>query len=248
MGSGRTSRAIVIGFACRLAFQLSAMKRAAHTVGGAALFHKCRWDEIQPFSFSGLKRRRPRMAAAAMPNNAIIGGAGTSVPLLVDEEVPLELDELDEDELLLDDEDDELVLLVISPEVELLPEDEDELELEDDEPLLPDVLAPGSTGSPPPEELELLDEELEEDDEEELDEELELPPVVLDTAPVELDTAPVELDTAPVELDTAPVELETLPELLDTAPVLDETAPVELDTLPDVVDEVLEIPPVLVET
>ena len=41
--------------------------------------------------------RRPRIAAAAKPNSAIIGGAGTSVPLLLPE-----VDELVEDEVELD--------------------------------------------------------------------------------------------------------------------------------------------------
>lgn len=74
--------------------------------------------------------RRLRIAAAARPNSAIIGGAGTSWPPLVlpldeDDEELLLLLELDEDELLLPDEDelledeDEelLVLLVMSPEL-----------------------------------------------------------------------------------------------------------------------------------
>ena len=46
--------------------------------------------------------RRPRIAAAAMPNSAIIGGAGTSVPLLLPE-----VDELVEDEDEGEDEDEE---------------------------------------------------------------------------------------------------------------------------------------------
>ena len=79
------------------------------------------------------KRRRPRIAAAAKPNSAIIGGAGTSVPLLVplpelveedvDDEVELEVDVLlevdvdDDVEVELDVlvEEDELVLVVMLP-------------------------------------------------------------------------------------------------------------------------------------
>ena len=75
--------------------------------------------------------RRVRIAAAARPNSAIIGGAGTSWPPLVlpldEDDEELLLLELDEDELLLPDEDellededeDEelLVLLVMSPEL-----------------------------------------------------------------------------------------------------------------------------------
>ena len=52
--------------------------------------------------------RRPRIAAAAIPNSAIIGGAGTSVPLLLPElEVELELDVLVEEELEVEVEDDD---------------------------------------------------------------------------------------------------------------------------------------------
>jgi hypothetical protein len=82
-------------------------------------------------SLPGRCLRRVRIAAAARPNSAIIGGAGTSWPPLVlplDEDEELLLLELDDDELLpdeepdelLDDEDDDeelLVLLVISPEL-----------------------------------------------------------------------------------------------------------------------------------
>ena len=67
--------------------------------------------------------RRPRIAAAAMPNSAIIGGAGTSVPLLLPEvdelvededEVELDVEVEDDVEVELDVlvEDDELVLVV----------------------------------------------------------------------------------------------------------------------------------------
>ncbi|QYU67620.1 hypothetical protein J4558_22375 [Leptolyngbya sp. 15MV] len=76
---------------------------------------------------------RPSTAAAAAPNRISIGGAGTGVPLLPPEDEVLPLD----DELLLDDEelddvdDEELVLLVMLPEleplVEIPPDDEDEL-------------------------------------------------------------------------------------------------------------------------
>lgn len=79
-------------------------------------------------SLPGRCLRRLRIAAAARPNSAIIGGAGTSWPPLVlpldeDDEELLLLLELDDDELLLLDEDelleDEelLVLLVMSPEL-----------------------------------------------------------------------------------------------------------------------------------
>ncbi|MEO9491266.1 MAG: hypothetical protein ABJG26_06535, partial [Marinomonas sp.] len=82
---------------------------------------------------------RPRIAAIANPNSAIIGGAGTSVPLLVPV-VPLEplVDDVDVEELVLDDVE-ELVLLV-TPEVEpplLLDE-----ELDDEPELLLELVAP----------------------------------------------------------------------------------------------------------
>ena len=71
----------------------------------------------------GRSLRRVRIAAAARPNSAIIGGAGTSCP-------PLDPDEPDEPDE--DDEDDELLLLELDED-----EDEDEL-LPLDEPLLPE--------------------------------------------------------------------------------------------------------------
>jgi hypothetical protein len=77
---------------------------------------------------------RPRIAAAAAPNRIIIGGAGTGVPLLPDvPELPDE--ELLEDELLDEDDDDELelVLLVMLPELEPLVEMPLEEELPDEE-------------------------------------------------------------------------------------------------------------------
>ena len=80
--------------------------------------------------------RRPRIAVAAKPNSAIIGGAGTSVPLLlpevdelVDDEVELDVEVEDEVELDVLVEDELLVLVVTLPldvetspvEVETLP-------------------------------------------------------------------------------------------------------------------------------
>ena len=58
--------------------------------------------------------RRPRIAAAAKPNSAIIGGAGTSVPLLLPE-----VDELVDDEVELDVEVEEEVELDVLVEDEL---------------------------------------------------------------------------------------------------------------------------------
>lgn len=84
----------------------------------------------------GRSLRRVRIAAAARPNSAIIGGAGTSWP-------PLEPDD-DEDELLLDelDEDEELLLLPVDPvDVPVELDDEEELD-EDDEELVLLVMSP----------------------------------------------------------------------------------------------------------
>ena len=86
-------------------------------------------------SWASLRRRST--AAAARPNSAIIGGAGTSVPLVepdVLELVELELLVLEELEVLeLDEvelEVEELVLEVMFPEVEVLVETSPELLLE----------------------------------------------------------------------------------------------------------------------
>ena len=175
------------------------------------------------------------MAAAAIPNRIIIGGAGTSVPLLVLLEV-LEL---------------ELVELLEEVELEVL-------ELVDE---LLELLVLDDTS--PLEELDVLvtsplELELEEDEEElELDEELELE---LETSPevdVELLTSPEEEEvdvelTCPVEVDTSPVLVDVEVDVL-TWPVEVETSPVELLTSPvdvvevtEPVDELDELPPLLV--
>lgn len=60
----------------------------------AALF-QFHLREVYASGFSGPNFLRPRIAAAASPNRIIIGGAGTSVPpLLLDEELEPEEDEL----------------------------------------------------------------------------------------------------------------------------------------------------------
>ena len=82
--------------------------------------------------------RRPRIAAAAKPNSAIIGGAGTSVPLLlpevdelVDDEVELDVEVEDEVELDVLVEDELLVLVVTLPlEVETSPVEVETLPVE----------------------------------------------------------------------------------------------------------------------
>ena len=71
-------------------------------------------------------RRRPTSTAAAAPNNSIIGGAGTSVPLevlpvevlpeLVDVDVEVDVEELVLDEV------EELVLVETLPDVLVLDE------------------------------------------------------------------------------------------------------------------------------
>lgn len=102
------------------------------------------------------RRRRATRAAAAAPNSRTIGGAGTGVPPVDEDELPPE-DELEEEELELD----ELELLL-----DVLPEE-------------PKLLEPPVA----PELVELLDEE-EEDEEALLDEaELELPPELPELPP-----------------------------------------------------------------
>lgn len=121
-----------------------------------------------------LNLRRPRIAAAAAPNKMVIGGAGTSVPLLVPpeelDELLEPLEELEDEELELDEDElldeEELVLLVILPELlplvdmplvlppELEELDEDELEeLDDDELLDEEPLLEEEPLLDPPEEV-----------------------------------------------------------------------------------------------
>jgi hypothetical protein len=71
-------------------------------------------------------RRRTTKAAAAAPNRSTIGGPGTSIPLLVDELVELEVDEALDVELELD------VLLEVAPLDVLveLPKLDEEVEVE----------------------------------------------------------------------------------------------------------------------
>ena len=141
--------------------------------------------------------RRPRIAAAAMPNSAIIGGAGTSVPLLLPE-----VDELVEDE----------------DEVELDVEVEDDVEVEldvlvEDDELVLVVTLPLEVETSP---VEVLTEPVE----------VETSPVEVLTEPVEVETSPVEVLTEPVEVETSPVlELELV--VVETSPVEVEVPPVE---------------------
>lgn len=123
--------------------------------------------------------RRPRMAAAARPNRIVIGGAGTSVPLLVAPDVipelPLVLPEVEED---------------VEVEVELDVDVEDDVEVEDD--VLEEVEVDDELVTAPVEVLTFPDE-------------VDTAPVLVETAPVEEDTSP-EDDTAPVEDETLPDE------------------------------------------
>jgi len=107
-------------------------------------------------SWASLRRRST--AAAARPNSAIIGGAGTSVPLVepdVLELVELELLVLEELEVLeLDEvelEVEELVLEVMFPEVEVLVETSPEVEVEVLDETSPELLLETS-----PDELEVV--------------------------------------------------------------------------------------------
>ncbi len=86
------------------------------------------------------RRLRPNAVAAAAPNSSSIGGAGTSWPPVVDEELLVELDEDVEDEVELDEETlpevdeellvevDELTLPEVEVDEETLPEDDEEVD------------------------------------------------------------------------------------------------------------------------
>jgi len=158
--------------------------------------------------------RRPRIAAAAMPNSAIIGGAGTSVPLLLPE-----VDELVEDE----------------DEVELDVEVEDDVEVEldvlvEDDELVLVVTLPLEVETSP---VEVLTEPVE----------VETSPVEVLTEPVEVETSPVEVLTEPVEVETSPVlELELV--VVETSPVEVEVPPVEVEVEDPPLDVEVEDPPV----
>ncbi|WP_206185914.1 hypothetical protein [Sphingosinicella sp. BN140058] len=164
------------------------------------------------------KRRRATRAAAAAPNNRTIGGAGTSVPpvdvdvLPLDVEVELDVDDDVEDEVELDvDElvevDPDVVLVVLIPPKLLDDEVVDTLPLDEVVDTVPD--------------------DVEE---------------VLDT-PLEVETLPLDVDT-PLEVDVeTPLDVETLPVDVETLPVDVEIWPDDVEVLVEAVKMALPLEP-----